>query len=291
LTSTLTTNERIRRDEECKRKGHAQIVEWRLSRNEEAERLKKKLASNELKRGKERERRTQMSDSIRILSTLIPQSNTTAPPTNKKLSHAEVMRLTIEYIRHLQQTVEQLKAENRMLRELYTTTSTSASSSLAPTPTPTPTPPTPPTPTPTTPTPTAPHFTAPSSITTTTTSPTTTTHTDQSNPHTQTKLPSASSTSDSLSRNSSSLQLAHAALQNVTVIPTVSNSNSTPLSPSLSSSSSSPSPSPSTALTGKLAYDSSLCNHTKFISPSHSLCFIVVIVIVCMCVCVCQIPQ
>jgi CDGSH-type Zn-finger protein len=222
-----STNARVPRhpcNEACKRTGHAQFVGWRLPRPEGSERLKK-LMSNEVKRGKERVRRTQMSDSIRTLSTLIPQPNTTSPSSVKKLSRAEVMRLAVEYIRYLQHTVKQLETENRMFRALHSSLSSACAVSQ----------------------PTAPSLSASSTSAPTTNRTLTSSATNSPSTHSFTQSPAATATtlscllSSSTAVNSTLCSVPSSA--NTTIIPTNSPGPSTLLSPSLSPPLSSPSPS------------------------------------------------
>jgi len=83
--------------------------QWKYKHNDslkEEEKRQKKLESNALKKVKERQRRSKMSQSIQQLRNLVPLCQ-----QEKKLNQSLVMSRTVEYIKFLQQKVIQLEQQ------------------------------------------------------------------------------------------------------------------------------------------------------------------------------------
>eukprot|EP01120_Amphizonella_sp_Union-15-10_P011462 TRINITY_DN4869_c0_g1_i1.p1 TRINITY_DN4869_c0_g1~~TRINITY_DN4869_c0_g1_i1.p1 ORF type:complete len:353 (-),score=90.01 TRINITY_DN4869_c0_g1_i1:184-1134(-) len=99
-------------------KKHYGFSQWKFKQSDvlrEEERRQRKLESNALKKVKERQRRSKMSQSIQHLRKLVPHCQ-----QEKKLNQSAVMSRTVDYIRYLQERVSelerQLKSDNRSVR-------------------------------------------------------------------------------------------------------------------------------------------------------------------------------
>lgn len=75
------------------------------------EKKTKKIETNAMKKVKERQRRSKMTESISELRRLVPQCQ-----DHKKLNQSLVMSLAVDYILALQERLQELEDENRQLR-------------------------------------------------------------------------------------------------------------------------------------------------------------------------------
>jgi hypothetical protein len=100
--------------EECKTgKRVCGFSRWKYKQGEEGreEKKTKKIETNAVKKVKERQRRSKMTESISELRRLVPQCQ-----DHKKLNQSLVMSLAVDYILALQERLQELEDENRQLR-------------------------------------------------------------------------------------------------------------------------------------------------------------------------------
>lgn len=100
--------------EECKTgKRVCGFSKWKYKQGEEGreEKKTKKIETNAMKKVKERQRRSKMTESISELRRLVPQCQ-----DHKKLNQSLVMALAVDYILALQERLHELEEENRQLR-------------------------------------------------------------------------------------------------------------------------------------------------------------------------------
>lgn len=92
---------------------HANFDDLKISNKEDVKKLKK-LESNAVKKVKERQRRSKMTETIQELRSIIPTC-----AQEKKLNQSLVMSNAVEYILLLKSKVRELEEENRRMKEKY----------------------------------------------------------------------------------------------------------------------------------------------------------------------------
>eukprot|EP01125_Pyxidicula_operculata_P002777 TRINITY_DN1260_c1_g1_i4.p2 TRINITY_DN1260_c1_g1~~TRINITY_DN1260_c1_g1_i4.p2 ORF type:complete len:172 (+),score=36.16 TRINITY_DN1260_c1_g1_i4:147-662(+) len=90
------------------------IQKWKINEEEEedlpVEKKQKREHSNQVKKVKERERRSKMTESVQELRSLLPQCR----QSDRKFNQAMVMSMAVEYISHLLDQIQTL--EDKILK-------------------------------------------------------------------------------------------------------------------------------------------------------------------------------